>query len=158
LVAESDNNAFCISCRLNRTIPNLSQEETRAAWTKIEVAKRRLVYSILALNLPLAHKNEKSPQGLAFDILEPMAGQPVMTGHSEGIITLNLKEAHDPFREEVRVSLGEPYRTLLGHLRHEVGHYYWDQLVAPNEQILSAFRELFGDETTSYDDALKRPL
>lgn len=156
LVPLRDDRRYCVSCRLNRTIPNLSNEEGKARWKKIEVAKRRLAYTALALRLPLDPKSEDRPDGLIFDILEPSDDQPVITGHSQGVITLNVAEADDPFREQVRVNLGEPYRTLLGHLRHEVGHHYWDRLVAPDQTNLATFRKLFGDERQSYDEALQR--
>ncbi len=156
LVAISDAQTLCVCCRLNRTIPNLANDNAVQGWRKIEVAKRRLVYTALALGLPINAKTEACPQGLAFDILQPLAGQTVTTGHSDGVITLNLEEADDPFREQVRVNLGEPYRTLLGHLRHEVGHYYWDRLIAGHDDRLVQFRKVFGDEQASYDEALAR--
>ena len=59
-----------------------------------------------------------------------------MTGHNNGLITLALKEADDAVREQVREAMGEPYRTLLGHFRHESGHYFWDRLVAPDPESL----------------------
>jgi hypothetical protein len=49
----------------------------------------------------------------------------------------------------------EPYRTLLGHFRHEIGHYYWDRLVW-GHKWLEPFRALFGDDRASYAEALKR--
>ncbi|MEJ0000082.1 MAG: putative zinc-binding metallopeptidase [Verrucomicrobiota bacterium] len=78
-----------------------------------------------------------------------------MTEHDHGLITLSLAEADDAQREKLRTSLKEPYRTLLGHFRHESGHYYWDRLVLTNEALLGRFRELFGDERQDYDAALK---
>ena len=56
--------------------------------------------------------------------------------------------------EKIRHDLHEPYRTLLGHFRHEVGHYYWDRLVR-DSGWLQPFRELFGDERADYAAALK---
>ena len=146
---------LCLCCSLNRTIPNKGDPEAVAGWQKIEAAKRRLIYELLDLKLPVQSKIQ-SPTGLAFDLLMPQEGAPVTTGHAGGVITLNVKEADSPFREQLRLSLGEPYRTLLGHLRHEVGHYYWDLLVAPSEDGLARFREVFGDERDSYDEALSR--
>jgi hypothetical protein len=99
---------------------------------------------------------EDPVHGLAFDILRSLPnGPPVMTGHDEGLITLNIEEADDVTRERIRKEMREPYRTLVGHLRHEVGHYYWDQLVA-NSLNQNSYRELFGDERASYEEALKR--
>jgi len=146
---------LCISCRLNRTIPDLSIAANGENWRRIEVAKRRLVSSLLALGLPVKPQVEGEPGGLAFDFLSSLpAGPRVVTGHAWGVITLNIEEADDSTREGIREQLHEPYRTLLGHLRHEVGHYYWDRLVA-GTKWLDGFRELFGDEQQDYDKALQ---
>ncbi|MGO4330204.1 putative zinc-binding metallopeptidase [Cupriavidus sp. 2TAF22] len=147
----------CIACRLNRTIPDLDDADNVLYWTKIEVAKRRLVSQLLALGLPVRSKVEEDPEhGLMFDFLRSPPGGPcVMTGHASGLITLNVEEADDAKREHIRHGLREPYRTLLGHFRHEVGHYYWDRLVW-NTGWLEPFRLLFGDERASYAEALKR--
>jgi hypothetical protein len=109
------------------------------------------------MELPLVNKQDDSAAGLAFDLLadESAAGQsPVLTGHANGIITVNVAEANDAERERRRAQLHEPYRTLLGHLRHESGHYYWDRLIK-GSQRLGAFRELFGDERQDYAAALQ---
>lgn len=151
----SETETLCLCCRLNRTIPNKADAEAMLGWQKIEAAKRRLVYELLDLKLPVQSRLQ-SQTGLHFDLLMPQEGAPVTTGHADGIITLNVKEADSPFREQLRLSLGEPYRTLLGHLRHEGGHYYWDLLVAPVPERLSRFRDVFGDDRESYDEALKR--
>lgn len=151
---------FCVSCRLNQTIPDLSVGENRALWARMEAAKRRLVYSLLNLKLPVASKSEDPNQGLAFaflaDVVNPdQTVTRVMTGHENGLITLNIAEADDAVREKNRHALHEPYRTLLGHFRHEVGHYYWDRLVR-DTKFLTPFRELFGDERADYGEALKK--
>jgi hypothetical protein len=157
LVPEDDPAPLCVACRLNRTIPDLSREDNALLWQRIESAKRRLVSSLVALRLPVRSRVSEDPdQGLAFDFLraEP-DGPPVLTGHAQGIITLNVEEADDAYRERVRTAMREPYRTLLGHLRHEVGHYYWDRLVA-GTGWLEGFRTLFGDERADYAAALQR--
>ncbi len=148
---------FCLSCRLNRTIPNLSVVANAERWHRVETAKRRLVSSLLALSLPVASKVLEDPQnGLAFDLLSPLpGGTRVITGHSNGVVTLNIEEADDQVRERIRNDLDEPYRTLLGHLRHETGHYYWDRLIRDDARWLSAFRNLFGDDRQNYSDALQ---
>lgn len=146
---------LCIACRLNRTIPNLSTQENAEYWRLIEQAKRRLVAGLLALGLPVQSKICEDPAcGLAFDFLESQGG-PVKTGHEDGVITLNIAEANDATREQIRNQMHEPYRTLLGHFRHESGHYYWDLLVRDGEW-LEPFRELFGDEQEDYATALQR--
>jgi hypothetical protein len=155
LVAAEGPVRFCLACRHNRTIPHLSRPENRAHWRKIEVAKHRLFYSLLRLHLPPTQRPD-DPHGLAFDFLsDENAKAPVMTGHASGLITLNLAEADDAERERRRSLMGEPYRTLLGHFRHEIAHYYWDHLVT-NSTHLAPFRALFGDERTDYDAALRR--
>jgi hypothetical protein len=156
LVAERDGNALCISCRLTRTIPDQDIPEHRQWWRALEVAKRRMVSQLLALELPVRAKDGEDPErGLAFDLLRsPPGGPRVLTGHAGGVITLNVEEADDARREAVRLALHEPYRTLLGHFRHEVGHYYWDRLVA-GTSWLAPYRELFGDERADYAAALR---
>jgi hypothetical protein len=150
---------LCRACRLNRTIPDLNDPEhpdNGELWGKVELAKRRLVSALLALGLPLSSRvSEDAEGGLMFDFLRsPDYGPHVMTGHNTGLITLNLNEADDATREAVRKAMHEPYRTLLGHFRHEVGHYYWDRLIA-GTGWLQGFRELFGDETQDYAASLQ---
>ena len=148
---------LCIACRLNRTIPDLSVPENGVLWGRVEAAKRRLVSSLIALNLPVDSRVDQDTQrGLAFDFLSsPPEGPRVLTGHADGIITINIEEANDSARERIREELREPYRTLLGHLRHEAGHYYWGRLIA-GSTWLDDFRTLFGDERQDYAAALQR--
>ena len=146
-----DGMPYCRSCRLTRTIPNLGSDRNLALWRKVEQAKRRLTYDLMRLELPLA-----VPSGaqIAFDILShETAGHQIMTGHLAGLITINLSEADDAVREARRAAFREPYRTLLGHFRHEVGHFYWEALI-DQAQLKNAFRLIFGDESTAYDMAL----
>jgi hypothetical protein len=148
---------LCRACALNRMIPDLSLSENQLWWCRIELAKRRLVSSLIALGLPVRSRATDDPErGLAFDLLRPSADMPVVhTGHDNGIITLNIEEADDARREGVRAAMHEPYRTLLGHLRHEVGHYYWQRLIDGTEWH-EPFRQLFGDERQDYAAALQR--
>jgi hypothetical protein len=151
---------FCAACRHNRTIPDLTEPENLLHWRRIESAKHRLFYTLLKLHLPLTTRTEDE-NGLAFDFLSPAAdgsGQDpaVLTGHAGGLITLNVTEADDIERERQRKSMAEPYRTLLGHFRHEIAHYYWDHLVADSADALEEFRRLFGDERDDYQVALQR--
>ncbi|MGE0859448.1 MAG: putative zinc-binding metallopeptidase [Gammaproteobacteria bacterium] len=152
LEADSEE-TLCASCRLNDTIPDLSVADNVALWARMEAAKRRLVYSLLALELPFA-ASDTTP-GLRFSFLAPQPGQPVTTGHAEGHVTLALTEADEAERVRVRENLGESYRTLLGHLRHESGHYYWWQVIRDSPWV-PRFRALFGDEGADYDAALER--
>jgi hypothetical protein len=156
MLAADDPNHLCIACRLNRTIPNLDDADNARYWGLIEVAKRRLVSELLALGLPVKSKvGEDEKRGLMFDFLRsPQNGPRVLTGHANGLITLNVEEADDARREKMRLEMGERYRTLLGHFRHEVGHYYWDRLILEGPW-LEPFRRLFGDERADYVAALK---
>jgi hypothetical protein len=149
--------SLCIACRLNRTIPNLDDADNVRYWARIEAAKRRLVSQLIALGLPVRSKVSEDPgRGLMFDFLRsPPGGPRVMTGHASGLITINVEEADDAKREQIKHELREPYRTLLGHFRHEVGHYYWDRLIW-DTPWLEPFRRLFGDERASYAEALRR--
>ncbi|MEZ0307540.1 MAG: putative zinc-binding metallopeptidase [Ramlibacter sp.] len=157
MVKASTPSKFCISCHLTRTIPDLADPVNLGYLRTIEHAKRRLVSQLLALGLPVRSKVFDDPKdGLMFDFLRsPPNGPRVMTGHSYGLITLNVEEADDAKREQVKQDLHEPYRTLLGHFRHEVGHYYWNRLIMETKW-LAPFRELFGDERASYSESLKR--
>lgn len=157
MVAAEEGETFCLACRHNRTIPDISDPDNHRNWQKIEEAKRRLFYSLIKLQLPIPTLASGDPEPLVFDFLaDPPAGGPkVMTGHDNGLITIALKEADDTERETARATMGEIYRTLLGHFRHEVGHYYWDKLVRDTGEEES-FRQLFGDEQADYGAALER--
>ncbi len=150
---------MCRACRLNRTIPDLSYPENLRRWQRIEVAKHRLVYSLMRLGLPVQSKVEDPARGLVFNFLAPPPGQDgqgkILTGHDHGEITLNVAEADDAVREQIRVNMGEPYRTLLGHFRHEIAHYYFERLVQGSPSY-ETFKRVFGDETQDYGEALKR--
>ncbi|KAA0576968.1 hypothetical protein FZ983_22440 [Azospirillum sp. B21] len=151
----------CAACRHNRTIPDLSDTANLTLWRKLELAKHHLFYTLTNLKLPLQTRIENPEEGLAFDFLSDTVGPdgtvtPVMTGHANGLITINVAEADDAEREKRRTDMGEPYRTLLGHFRHEIGHYVWDRLVRDDPALLERFRALFGDEREDYGEALKR--
>lgn len=157
-VPADDPNSLCSSCRLTQVIPDLSRDGHRTAWYKLEVAKRRLVYTLLGLELPVVNRTEDPGRGLAFEFMadpEDPSAPPVLTGHTEGVIRVNVAEADDAERERRRLQFHEPYRTLLGHFRHESGHYYWDRLIRDSDR-LAAFRECFGDERADYAAALQR--
>jgi hypothetical protein len=161
LVAERDRHAGdpprCRCCRLLRTRPDLASAEHAAWFLGVETARRLLVASLLGLGLPVASKQEDPAQGLAFDVLRAVEGAPpVTTGHAEGVVTLDLEEADPARREQRRLSLDEPYRTLIGHLRHESGHYYWWRLLRDDAPRLQAWRDCFGDERSDYAAALAR--
>ncbi len=155
LVAAEDWNPLCVSCRLNDVIPNLDEGDHRQHWFTLEQAKRRLIYTLLQLGLPFDTGRGQPRWPLRFRFLSGSPQDHVTTGHANGIITIDIAEADDAERERRRLRLHEPYRTVLGHLRHEVGHYYWEALIL-NTPRQAAFRALFGDETTDYASSLER--
>ncbi|MFL6159316.1 MAG: putative zinc-binding metallopeptidase, partial [Marmoricola sp.] len=124
-----------------------------AGFHAAEQAKRRLVVELDARGLPLTSKKADPVDGLAFDLLNG-AEEKVVIGHDEGVITIDVAESDDLVRTKVRVRLDEPYRTMLGHFRHEVGHYYEWQLVRGDR--IAACRALFGDESADYAAAIER--
>jgi hypothetical protein len=154
LVPNDSPHTLCDACRLNHTIPNLSEPGNRELWAEVESAKRRLIYGLSRLQLQVLSKLDDVKRGLSFDIMGDAGDARVLTGHSDGLITLNIEEADPAKRERNRLALKERYRTLLGHFRHEVGHYYWDRLVLEGNR-LDAFRKVFGDERADYAKALE---
>lgn len=152
-VPEADPNPLCVSCRLTRVLPDLSDPANRVRWYRIEVAKRRLFFTLARLQLVATAPPGGRADGPLFEFKQELPGQPVLTGHDQGVITLNVAEADDDERVRRRIALHEPYRTLLGHLRHESGHFYWDRLVGDTGQQES-FRQVFGDERADYQQAL----
>ncbi len=154
--ASDDGAALCRSCRLDSVIPNLSSEGNLDRWRKIEQAKRRAIYDLVRLGLPTEPRGPTDSAGLAFQFLSAdLAAAPVMTGHDSGLITLDIAEADDAVREKRRTEMREPYRTLVGHFRHELAHYYFERLVL-NSSDIQACRFLFGDERADYQEALQR--
>ena len=137
---------LCASCRLTRTRPADADPDGLEGFRTAEAAKRRLVFELGWLGLPV--------ERITFDMLSSAQG-PVTTGHAGGVITLDLSESDDVHRERMRDEMDEPYRTVLGHLRHEIGHYYWPILTADEARRESA-RALFGDEREDYAAALER--
>lgn len=148
----SSSSSFCKACELNRKVPNPTDVENFEKWQKLEIAKHRLVYQLKKLGLPLKPKIENE-RGLAFDFLSENNDENVKTGHADGVVTIILSEADSVHREQLRMQMDEPYRTLLGHFRHEIGHYYWPLLF--EGKYLNTFRKLFGDEQLNYSDALQ---
>jgi hypothetical protein len=143
---------LCFSCRLTRTRPADADTVGLAQYWIAEAAKRRLIFGLDELELSI--KISDGSGGLAFDLLSSTHGK-IITGYQNGLITLDLAESNDAHREALRESMDEPYRTVLGHFRHEIGHYYCELLALMNGRR-EEFRELFGDETTSYEEALQR--
>jgi hypothetical protein len=154
VVPVQSSSGLCRSCALTRTRPSDQDAIALPEFAEAEAAKRRLVMELTELGLPIVGRDENPSSGLCFDLLSSV-GRPVVTGHDDGVITLDLAESDDVHREQLRISMDEPYRTLLGHFRHEIGHYYFMVLVATDE-ARSRFESLFGDPDADYQAALDR--
>ena len=155
--ADQPDQTYCRSCRLTHWIPPLDDVVNRKSWIQLEAAKRRLLYGLLQLGLPVAGKDSDAQRGLAFEFLVGDTrpdGSPLLTGHKDGVITIRATEANDAERGRLRMIFDEPNRTLLGHLRHECGHYYWMRLLSEGPQM-DQFRWLFGDETADYAQSVQ---
>jgi hypothetical protein len=154
-----DNNDFCIACRHNRLVPNTDTQDGIDRWRRISQAQRHLFYSLLRWNLPHPNRQEDPQGGLVFDFLEDTVQNdgnlvPAITGHEDGLIAIRAAEADDVTREQARMAMDEPYRTLLGHFRHETGHFVWNKLVRDRNGF-DEFRAVFGDERQDYGAALQ---
>lgn len=154
LVPADQSQTQCVSCSMTRTIPVLTAPQNWRRWRTLEAAKRRMLYGLLGLKLPVL--NGQVP---VFDFLEDKRSNPsvlvehVLSGHASGVITINAAEADASYREATKEAMNEPYRTLLGHFRHEIGHFFWETLIEGSSDI-DGFRQLFGDEQQDYRQAL----
>lgn len=161
---QDEGEGLCSDCRFNTTIPDLSIPANRAKWSELESAKRRLLYDLRVLRLPLGTHDDgvRPPLYFAFkdDAISPKdkwrafrKSEKVYTSHNAGLVTINIQEADPVEREKLRVNFEEPHRTVIGHFRHEIGHYYWDVLIrGRREQECAA---VFGDHLNpAYGDAL----
>lgn len=165
MVPAEEVDEYCLACRLNEVIPNLDKPGNRALWIRIEQRKRRLIHDLRHHRLPVVPRSSQPDTGLGFAFMEDNPGNlefrahdqgsPILTGHAGGLITINIAEADDVERERMRVQMNEQQRTLLGHFRHESGHYYWDRLVADGA-MLQRVRDCFGDERQDYASSLER--
>jgi hypothetical protein len=162
-LAEAEQSDFergrCLADSLIRREPAADDTLAREKLVPTAGALRRLVYQLDELELPV-EPYWRVDGGLAFDLLSSYTtGEKVIIGHAGGVITIDVVESLDDYRETLRVRLGEPYRTMLGHFRHEVGHYYQNVLVETGSgarRYLDECRALFGDEQASYADAIAR--
>ncbi|GAB2469369.1 zinc-binding metallopeptidase family protein [Jatrophihabitans fulvus] len=153
-IAEDGRNGYCGSCWLTRMRPDDSDTTGFPQFVRTEQAKRYLVHQLDHLELPTTPRSDDPDRGLTFDLVSSQH-QPVITGHADGVVTIDLAEGDDPHREAMRVKLAEPYRTMLGHLRHEIGHWYW-QVLVDDSPYLDRFRDLFGDERADYAQSLEQ--
>jgi hypothetical protein len=134
----------CFACDLIRTRPHDEDSKGLANYPAAEHAKRHLIVELDTLGFPVVGKHVDPENGPAFDLLSSVE-ENVVIGHANGLMTIDLAESQPAHREQVREGLGEPYRTMPGHFRHEVGHCHEWQLVR-GDDLLTECRELFGDD------------
>lgn len=162
LTTENGPGGLCLACGLTRVIPPLSVAGAATAWRKFEHTKKRLVFALLRMKLFPRRAALAGGLRLEINLLADRREDPrlteefILTGHASGVVTVNMREVNRARLEEARLEFGEKYRTLLGHLRHECGHYFWLALVNGDAARLAAFRARFGDERTDYGEALRR--
>lgn len=151
--ASAPAGTLCRSCQLTAVAPDATIPQNIPRWAALERAKRRLLYDFQLNGYP--YERLLSPLPLSFRFLADTLDEHVVTGHADGVITINLAEADPVHREQARQDFGEPQRTLIGHMRHESGHFFWQREVA--ESCLEQFREVFGDhESPAYEEAMPR--
>ena len=165
--SKNEGEVLCFGCRFNETVPDLSVAKHIPLWKKMETAKRRALYTLKALSLPLINLEQDPENGLSFDFTTDRdvndhfasklkGSTAVFTGHDCGHITINLAEADDVARSHTKDAMGEQYRTLLGHFRHELGHYYFDKLITTSSEKHELCKSYFGDDQLDYQAALKK--
>ena len=166
-VPDDEDEVLCFACRFNETIPDLSVIEHIPLWKTMEIAKRRAIYTLKALSLPLENTLQNKESGLSFDFItdrnvkdhftSKLKDQDIVyTGHDDGHITINLAEADEVARSNTKLAMSEKYRTLLGHFRHELGHYYFDKLIIGSPEKHALCKKYFGDDELDYSEALEK--
>ena len=151
---------LCTACQFNRTVPNQDFPDNQSRWRTLEVAKKRLFFTLMQLRLPLQNGWSDQKNGLLLDFVEDGRSRAgvfpesfLSTGYLGGVITINALEADEVARVTVREEMNENYRTVLGHMRHESGHYFWSRL-NPDDETREEFSKQFGDEARDYKKSL----
>ncbi|MHA7056720.1 zinc-binding metallopeptidase family protein [Aquimarina sp. M1] len=152
-VTEYQNDTFCKSCNTTQIIPDVNDRDNLEKWKRLEAAKRRLLYQLSRLGLSFHKETDLYPKGLLFNFLSTGNSEGLVTGHNDGVITILLEEADSIEREQIRKQMSEPYRTLIGHFRHEIGHYYWPIII--HQSNIEKYRSIFGDERKDYQQSLE---
>lgn len=145
---------WCRSCLMTDVVPDLSVGDNRQLLARAERAKRWVLANLS--NWGWFTQADPGPRP-RFRMMSERIGdseEPVMMGHANGIITINVTEADELIRLQRQHQLREQYRSMVGHLRHEIAHFLFTRLSAQPD-FLPAFREIFGDERADYGAALQ---
>ncbi len=143
--------AFCRSCAMTALAPDRSVPNAIPNWAITEAAKRWVLDNLGRWSWFRPEDRGTRP---VFHMLAE-GPTPVSMGHIEGVVTISVAEADEVVRTTRRQALDEPYRTMIGHMRHEIAHMLWWRL-SLRADFLDAFRALFGDERADYSAALQR--
>ena len=137
--------------------PDTSIPNSIPYWAQTEAAKRWTLDNLGRWNW---FRPEDPGTRPGFHMLAE-SPSPVAMGHADGVVTISVAEADEVVRTTRRQALQEPYRTMMGHMRHEIAHMLWWRL-SLRADFLDAFRSMFGDERRDYRkhparDAVMRP-
>ncbi|MGJ7457596.1 zinc-binding metallopeptidase family protein [Halomonas sp. RA08-2] len=146
-----EQGAFCRSCAMTALAPDPSLPYAMPHWAKTEAAKRWVIDNLGRWNW---FRPEDPGAPPVFHMLAE-GPTPVAMGHAGGVVTISVAEADPVLRTARREALEEPYRTMIGHMRHEISHMLWWRL-SLRDDFLEAFRSMFGDEREDYAEALQR--
>jgi hypothetical protein len=158
---DSTGNVLCTYCEFTRVVPPHDSPDKFSRWRELESAKRRLLIQLSGLEFPPFASKFVPTCPLVFEfkedtVLPDGSIEAVFTGHENGVITINAHEADSVRREQSRVAFNEPQRTLIGHMRHEYGHFL-DLCCIQGDLLRAKYVELFGDPATvDYAEAKTR--
>lgn len=139
---------------MTEVAPDLGIAENVAHWAEAERSKRWVLANLSRWGWFTGADAGQDP---VFHMLaeETRDGETnVVMGHNEGLLTINVDEVDPSKRVALREDLNEPLRTMIGHFRHELAHYFFRRFESSNE-FVDEFRAIFGDERADYSEALK---
>ncbi|MEE4383347.1 MAG: putative zinc-binding metallopeptidase [Pseudomonadales bacterium] len=142
--------AFCRACAMTALAPDPAVPGAMANWAQTEAAKRWVLDNLGRWNW---FRPEDPGARPVFHMLDE-GRTPVLMGHVDGVVTISVAECDPVLRTTRQEALAEPYRTMIGHVRHEVAHMLWWRL-SLRADFLDAFRATFGNERTDYRAALE---
>lgn len=145
---------LCAACAMTEVVPDAFHADNRALWAEAETAKR---WALAGLRRWGWFDDRDPGRRPVFHLLSERTAtgrSAVMTGHAEGLVTINVVEGDPAELVRRREAMREPYRTLVGHFRHEIAHFLFERLAAERPGFLDGFRPLFGDERADYAAAL----
>lgn len=150
-----EGGGLCESCVTTRIHPDLAVPGNGLLWAKAEQAKRRALAGLRRWGWFGDADDGPRPEFHMLSEATASGSVDVTMGHAAGVVTIDLAESDAAEQVRRREQLGEPYRTMVGHFRHEIAHFLFERLAASGA-FTSGFRALFGDERADYGAALRR--